>query len=567
MLEFVKFKDFLQIQPPKALTDLTKVEKHKLMDSLIQKPTEDSKRGLLVTLNLSSSARRINNRIYTPKGQMAGLDSWTQPYGAPLIKHHDQESGEPLGRTREVRYVSKESDALRFFKTGRDYSALVDAFDRNDAQKIYKLLKKNQLLMNKNWLGLGELEADVAVFDEDAIEKFLDGRYMTFSAGTHTDSYTCGICGSNWATGDICDHRPGIMTDEGDIGTFVTGIFYGDEISIANLPANKISVAKSMRFLTDSVPADCLGDEQDSDSVDFISMTDAKYSNIDFDKLDITDNSEKPLPNQRVEMGPKNKEDEVQLDSTEETQQDSVDEVVNKETETKITDTEPVVEETKDEETSIDWELIDLVFTGELSKRVAKDETLSDSALIDCEALEDSVFCGADRKLPLVDKLHVEVAKSILDKLKLDDNAKSVVLKAIEDRETKILTDLKANCECKTLKEDLAQALLTVDSLKEKLNSLEKKLEDSNTLDVNIPQDSKESDKISQIDRVDNPSGSHTDPIKKTDSLSNYEKNIINKYKQIRDSEGAECAEAYIVNLKRKKYLANDFDHKTLMES
>ena len=208
--------------------------------------------GLQINFQLSSSGRRINNRIYTPKGQRDGLSTWTQPYEAPVLTHHDQTHGEPIGRIKEVKWVSIKDEAIAALPGGaRDYVLLKSAFDSNDPKKIYQAMKDTKTLTSNKWPGMGRLLSKAAIMDKAAIEKFLDGRYLTFSAGTYTDRYVCGICGSDWSKGgdSMCEHYPGEKTEDGDIGVFVTGAFNGIEASVVNRPADSQSLLISTQFI------------------------------------------------------------------------------------------------------------------------------------------------------------------------------------------------------------------------------------------------------------------------------------------------------------------------------
>jgi hypothetical protein len=242
----IKLNDFFQVQPDKKYTNLKKNDRIRLMDSWLN-PAQASNRGLVIDLTLSSSARRINNRIYTPKGQQDGIDSWLEPYPKPILLHHDTKS-DPLGRFVKVDWESCDDEALNFFGDIRSFMEFKTAVDSDDPQKIYKAMRKHNLLTNQKWPGLGRLVASVRVTDEAAIEKFLDKRYLTLSAGTYTDRYACGICGTDWASGEKCEHIPGRITDDGDLAVFITGVFSGSEASIVNMPANNASVVRSMAF-------------------------------------------------------------------------------------------------------------------------------------------------------------------------------------------------------------------------------------------------------------------------------------------------------------------------------
>ena len=261
-LPLFKLNDIFEVSPTKALTSLSKSEKHRFMDKILDASRAD-KRGLIVDFNLSSSGRRINNRIYTPTGQRAGVESWTQPFPKPIIRNHDK-SEDPMGRFTSVLYADIDDQAMRFFKTAQDFMSFKDALESDDPRKIINAMKRSKLLTNKKWPGIGELVAKARISDEAAIEKFLDGRYMTFSAGSNTDRYVCSKCMCDWADGEHCDHRPGEITTDGDLVFFITGGFYGEEGSVLTNPANDYSSVRSLTFadsLNYTIPqSDCLTD-------------------------------------------------------------------------------------------------------------------------------------------------------------------------------------------------------------------------------------------------------------------------------------------------------------------
>jgi len=243
----LKLKDYIRVVPNEDIKQLDKELKNKILDSAIS----GNSRGLLVTFDLSHSAKKINNRIYTPSGQREGVPSWTDPYPKPILIHHDSKS-EPIGRFTEVKWVSLESEAINHIGSLADYISFKRIVDSGKPQAIYKQMQKLNLLEDTKWPGMGKLVATARITDKDAIEKFLDGRYLTFSAGSRTNAYHCMVCGSAWHDGDICDHRPGMTDEDGNQGVFMTGTFYGDEGSVVNMPADGSSQVRSMEF-TDSV--------------------------------------------------------------------------------------------------------------------------------------------------------------------------------------------------------------------------------------------------------------------------------------------------------------------------
>lgn len=266
----IEIKDFYQVGLPAEYHNLDKSEKI----SLIDKAVSNKKGGLSITLELTAAGKRINNRIYTPRGINAGLETWTKPFPKPVIKNHDKNQ-DPLGRFKEVWYEDTAQKNLNYFKSTKDWREMMDAFEADDPKRIVRSLQKNGLLLNQKWPGVGKTYSKLIISDEAAIEKFLDQRYLTFSQGSTTDRMACGVCGFDWATGDICDHRPGsIDSDSGLPVVFVTGIKKGKEISIVTDPANDTSFVLSME-LVDKAITDGISLDKESFKSDEIYLTDS----------------------------------------------------------------------------------------------------------------------------------------------------------------------------------------------------------------------------------------------------------------------------------------------------
>jgi DNA-binding ferritin-like protein len=241
-----KLTDIYEIRPGQQILEMDADQKAQLLDAATS-VSGGKKRGLIITFDLSSSFRVTNNRLYTAAGQQAGVSTWTKPYPKPILRNHDQKS-DPIGRIISVEWVGNDQEAMKFFSDTADFMEFKRAMDSGNPQKIYKEMLKRSLLTNSSWPGLGKLVAKARISDADAIEKFLDGRYLTFSAGSHTDKYCCGLCGSDWATGDVCEHLPGSIDDEGRPAIMVTGTFMGREASVVTTPGNDLSQLTSMEF-------------------------------------------------------------------------------------------------------------------------------------------------------------------------------------------------------------------------------------------------------------------------------------------------------------------------------
>ena len=241
----IKLIDFFHVSPDPCVKKLSNRDKVKLIDNLVGNPRMDN-RGLAITYDLSHSGRRINNRIYTVKGQQDGIRSLLTPYPKPILIHHDGDS-DPIGRFSYGEWQDISNEAFSHFSDIRQFNEVQKAFDLDDPERIYEVMKKYNLLTSKTWPGLGRMRVQARITDEKAIEKFLDGRYVTFSAGSTTDRHVCSICQTDWADGDICEHRHGKIYD-GELCVFITGEFKVLEGSVVNMPADDLSQVLAMEF-------------------------------------------------------------------------------------------------------------------------------------------------------------------------------------------------------------------------------------------------------------------------------------------------------------------------------
>lgn len=271
MSKIIKYNDYIQINPDQRILTLDKSEKIVLTDNLLNRAYTSGK-GLLVTYDLSHSGRKINNRVYSTQGQQRGIESLTSPYPKPILKNHDQHS-EPVGRFIGGEWQELSDETISFFDSQDSYLDFRNAFIEDNPKRIYNSLKKNNLLNNKKWPGLGRMRVQANITDEDAIKKFLDGRYLTFSAGSTTNRHVCSICENDWATDGICEHRHGEQYD-GETCVFITGDFIVLEGSIVNTPADDLSQVLNME-ITDS-----LDDTQNikRDNLQEIILTDSLYN-------------------------------------------------------------------------------------------------------------------------------------------------------------------------------------------------------------------------------------------------------------------------------------------------
>lgn len=150
---------------------------------------------LIVLMEAIHTGRTANYTFYTKEGLLGGLESWTTPYPKPVLTHHNQYEGEPIGRIVKAEY--------------KDITAS----------------------------GKGGLLFTTEITDPNAIEKVLDGRYQTVSIGATTDKVVCNICGTNRVE-EWCDHFPGESYDSQECH-FIIGNTFGKEVSYVNVPADQ----------------------------------------------------------------------------------------------------------------------------------------------------------------------------------------------------------------------------------------------------------------------------------------------------------------------------------------
>lgn len=534
----IQLKDVISIAPDAELTKLSLSDRHKLMDSVLN---NEKSRGLSVDFNLSHSARRINSRIYPPRGHQGGLSTWTNPYPKPILRNHDTNE-DPLGRLAVVDWISLEHEAIAFFKNVRDYQELVDAYDSDKPKKIYDVMKKFKLFFNKKWPGLGKVAATALITDEKAIEKFLDGRYITFSAGAETDRLACGICGSDWVQGDVCEHRPGRVTEDGEIGVFITGNLHGEEASVINNPADDLGFVTSMVFRDSKEMNAKLSDGDTNILQSDYYLTDSKLmlgvTQMDEETAEVVTES---TPEVKVE------DQEIQTE---------IEEVAEK-----VEDKEVVVETvTKIVETKLfDMNMFELAFEAEL----LRDKDLSDKVLTDAQKqeLDESCFFS-DRKIALTDSAHVVAIQRLMKKVTLPEDVQDKLQEFVSSKE-KLIQDAKYQ----QLLADYKQSLDKIKSLEDRLDALENKTEE-------VKDENLDKNKVSIVDteQLENPAASVKDSEEtfstgKKVSLSGFEQQILNRYTQILKDSGEEAAEYYLNGKKSRRLISSAFDPKKLMES
>jgi hypothetical protein len=444
---------------------------------------------------------------------------------------------------------------------------------------------------------MGRIRVKAQITDKEAIEKFLDGRYITFSAGSTTDRHVCSICDSDWAKSDFCEHRHGKIYD-GEVCVFVTGDFNVLEGSVVNMPADDLSQLQSMEFIQDAEDIKLENTDFSSDKEGIV-MSDALYTLEDYsmedNKKEVLEEIEETVEEvkedataeevsqedkialkvynkivekysevfKRLAKDEEKEKDEEKIGSEETSEQlETKDEESKQEEKTEVSDGAEVrgvstslSDETTSEEkevgdtdgdiskliednVSVDWYLLDAALTVELEDKALTTEQRNN--------LPESAFCGPERSFPVNDCAHVTAARRLLNRAKLSDSQKEKVLSCVNKK--------AESMKCDVSKDETFEN--QINDLKEEIKSLKEALASKT--------DKKE---IEQKDEVviENPSiissdESSTTEVSSMDKLGSYEKKFIKEYNEILNRDGEIVANDFFIL--KSRYLKKGFDPK-----
>lgn len=188
-------------------------------------------RVLLVASNATYSGYLLNGRTYPGQRMKDGVETWCDkdhggiaPSNCPVLLFHD--ANQPaIGRVVKAAYQR--------LWNGDDWF--------NDWKKPARGYEK----------GSGYTRLHMAITDEDAQKKFLDGRYKTFSTSFRSPEIMCSICGTNLSDSD-CEHTIGQTYDcagEERECYLVTGRQFNKEVSVVNHPAQPWAVGDDVKFV------------------------------------------------------------------------------------------------------------------------------------------------------------------------------------------------------------------------------------------------------------------------------------------------------------------------------
>lgn len=246
MSNYVKFLDAVELVP----LGITKEVK----DFYGQDPNVAKSKPLRIRIAATHAGKVTrNNGFYLPHKMKDGASSFIAQYPKPIQVHHNDDV-DPIGRVVAAAYIDTSNNFRTAIKnkTLKDYVKpidlkLLDSFI--DGKKsptslvdiaITHFIRDSKLVDDPNYEGLGYIELLADITDPEAVQKVLDGRYLTGSTGASTNRAVCSVCKQDWASEGKCDHTPGRMYDEMKC-VLIAGDLTYDEYSFVNRPADRHS--------------------------------------------------------------------------------------------------------------------------------------------------------------------------------------------------------------------------------------------------------------------------------------------------------------------------------------
>ena len=227
--------------------------------------------ALDVEMEATHSGKNHNYCIYYEDSMEADAESFVNPFKKPVLKNHNDHSGEPLGRILQA-------------WTGP--SVLTD-------ERMAIHLKTR-------------------ISDQEAIPKFLDGRYGTVSISGTMGTVTCNVCGKNILKDGkfkFCGHWRG-ETYKDEVCYWGAKDIEYHEVSTVNNPADDYAQIMKVTVVTDNntdnkKEEDNMDEENEKTITDNNKATDAKTAICGMiDELlgnKTADNQAKTEPDTKVE--------------------------------------------------------------------------------------------------------------------------------------------------------------------------------------------------------------------------------------------------------------------------
>jgi hypothetical protein len=412
MSNYVKFWDSVDLKP---------LEVKQEVKDYYANPPQQNVRPLRIRIAATHAGKVTrNNGFYLPHKMKEGAGSFTKQYPKPIQVHHEDKA-DPIGRVVQAAYIDTSRMVRDSWSPNKvkdsthPDSVLFDAFVEgkltqkeivDTATKYF--IQDTSVAEDPDYEGLGYVELVADITDPVAVQKILDGRYLTGSVGASTNQAICSVCKQDWAEGDRCDHSPGKLYD-GTKCVLIAGDLVYDEYSFVNKPADRHSrvIEININGVQDFVKLD----QQAELPIGEIVLVADKFEEEQKMEGENTSSSTEIIAGTEII---------VEQSSLEKLFGDSLPGILGTEAEgVKYTDMFVVLYESASD------------LEKELVVKEIKDKVLSAE---DRKKLKGSTFCGPDRSYPVNDCAHAKAAMAYAKKY----NESSNVIACIRRKATRL---------------------------------------------------------------------------------------------------------------------------------
>lgn len=469
-----------------------------------QNQVQGGQQGLLVRIAATHAGIITrNNGFYLPDRMRTGATTFLSNFPKPILLHHDDEA-DPIGRVAEAGYIDTSGSIADQYdglvvknKEGKEVGTITETLIKDFVSDkmpfgqqvdVVRSLLRDTILVDQAYEGLGHIQLVANITDKEAIQKLLDGRYLTGSTGASTDAAICSVCRSDWTENGRCEHTPGAVYD-GAKCFIIAGKLTYDEFSFVNKPADRHAKVLELHYngIQDSVK---MADEQKNkiyevnlefpqyETKDKEDVMDPKDTNIDAqaseetkeevtiqDQVQDSDVGSTEVVDKTVSDEEISTETVDQTATNEETHEESIDDFVVRALSQNGSDVELLTDEEQEKLYEIMWqEVLAAIKDGELEL----DAELLEDAKLSSEKrnkLPKSSFCGPNRSFPVPDCAHVTAARRLIGRAKVSDDTRSSIMACV-NRKAKAM-----GCSSKT--SDVVQDAKNVeDALKATLENV-----------------------------------------------------------------------------------------------
>lgn len=442
-----------------------------MMPGTEEQPDEmnSNQSGLFIRIAAThSGVLTSNHALYLPAMMADSVSTFVDDYPKPILVHHEKEQ-DPIGRVASAKYIDLSGivkdhfvGRLAFDRHGNTRGTVtkkvVDDFVQGSmswnmqADTVLNVLN-SAMLHDDNYAGLGYIEIIANITDPDAIQKILDGRYLTGSVSFSSDKAMCSICRKEWVSEGRCDHTPGTEYED-QLCYLIMGKMAFKEYSLVNIPADKLSKILEIQYngTQDSfeLPSgDSMAPICNLYWADLANMDNKEEGMLVTDKTQedaVTDPVVEASAEGEIAEGQatddsvteKNMEIPVDANATDDSSEgtddsvsDDIDAGAPENTETNDTEDPVEVDDftklfdkllaggklTKDESSQLyDLQYAEMeaaVVDGEIKDALSEDAKLDAAKL---KKLPKSTFCGPGRSFPATDTAHVLAARRLVTK-------------------------------------------------------------------------------------------------------------------------------------------------------